>query len=229
MKYLSPLLSQASGSLGGATAAKNRGGNYFRARVAPVQPRTVAQQEQRANLAALASAWKSLTVDQIAGWNSLATTITLKDALGNSYIPTGEQLYVGNNRNLSQVDETVVDDPPVSKPDFPDPTPITLAATAGTPTMTLATSLAAAPTGFVFEVRATAQLSVGRTFIGGSQYRIIGHFAASTFASMNILSDYTTRFGALVAGAKVAVALRLVHIATGFASTKATATVVVGA
>ena len=228
MKYLSPLLSQASGSLGGATAAKNRGGNYFRARVAPVQPRSTAQQEQRANLAALAGAWKTLTQAQIAGWNALASTLTLKDALGNTYIPTGEQLYVGNNRNLSQVDETVVDDPPTAKPDFPDPTPISVTAVSGgSPAMHLITSLAAAPTGYVLEVRATPMISPGKTFIGSSIYRIIGGFPASGFASTNILSAYTARFGDLVSGAQIGVALRLVNIATGFASTKATSTVIV--
>ena len=62
MKFLSAVITQASGKLGGVVGAKNRGGNYFRAKVAPVQPRSVAQQEQRANLAALAGAWKTLSV-----------------------------------------------------------------------------------------------------------------------------------------------------------------------
>ena len=228
MKYLSALLTQASGSLGGATAAKNRGGNYLRSRIAPVQPRSVAQQEQRANLAALAGAWKALTQTQIAGWNSLASTLTLKDPLGNTYVPTGEQIYVGNNRNLSQIAATSVDDPPTAKPDFPDPTPIALTAVSGgSASMALTTSLSAAPTGFAFLVRATPMISPGISFIGTSRYRIIGHFADTAYATMNILSDYQARFGDLVSGAKIGAALDIVNIATGFASTRATATVVV--
>lgn len=38
MKFLSALISQGSASIGGATFSKNRGGNYIRKRVAPVQP-----------------------------------------------------------------------------------------------------------------------------------------------------------------------------------------------
>ena len=222
MKYLSAILTQASGKLGGVVGAKNRGGNYFRAKVAPVQPRSVAQQEQRANLAALAGAWKSLSSSQIAGWNALASTLVLKDALGNSYVPTGEQLYVGNNRNLSQIDETVVDDPPTTKPDFPDPLPIALLSVVATPAFHLTTSLSAAPTGYAFEVSCTPQLSPGKTFIGSSIYRVIGSYPDTAYASMNILADYNARFGALVLGANVGARLKLVHIATGFASTPAT-------
>jgi len=228
MKYLSALLTQASGSLGGATAAKNRGGNYLRAKIAPVQPRTVAQQEQRANLAALAGAWKALTQAQIAGWNSLASTLTLQDPLGNSYVPTGEQIYVGNNRNLSQAAETSVEDPPTAKPDFADITPVGMTAVSGgTPSMTATTALAAAPTENVFIVRATPMISAGISFIGASRYRIIGHFAASTYASMNILADYQAKFGDLVSGAKIGLAVDMVSIATGFASTRATTSVIV--
>lgn len=229
MKYLSPLLSDARASIGGATASKNRGGNYFRARVAPVQPRSVAQQEQRSNLATLSGAWKGLTASQRAGWNALAATITLKDSLGNSYNPTGSQLYVGNNRNLSQVNSTVVDTPPTSKPDFEDVTPLTLTATAGTPTMAITTGLGAAPTGTIFLVKAAAQQSPGRSFVGQSRYRVIGHFPASSFASLNVLSAYNAKFGALVAGSGLFVAVLLVDIATGFASQQATASVLVGA
>lgn len=222
MKFLSAVITQASGKLGGVVGAKNRGGNYFRAKVAPVQPRSVAQQEQRANLSALAGAWKSLSAAQIAGWNALASTLTLKDSLGNTYVPTGEQLYVGNNRNLSQVDETVVDDPPTTKPDFADPLPIALLSVVATPAFHLTTSLGAAPTGSVFQVSATPQLSPGKSFIGQSVYRNIGFFPASAYASMNILSAYVGRFGSLNVGANVGARLKLVDIATGFASTPAT-------
>jgi hypothetical protein len=221
MKYLSAIITQASGKLGGAVAAKNRGGNYLRAKVAPVQPRTVAQQEQRANLANLAGAWKALTAAEIAGWNSLASTLVLHDPLGNAYVPTGEQIYVGNNRNLSQVNETVVSTPPTVKPDFADPTPLTLLSVVATPALHLETALSAAPTGNVFYVRATPMISPGKSFIGRSLYRGIGYFPASGYASMNILAGYVAKFGNLVAGAQIAAELTLVSIATGFAGTRA--------
>jgi hypothetical protein len=229
MKYLSPLLSDARASIGGATASKNRGGNYFRARVAPVQPRSVAQQEQRANLAALSGGWKGLTQSQRDGWSALASGITLKDSLGNSYKPSGSQLYVGNNRNLSQIGETVVDDAPTSKPDFEDITPLGLTATAGTPLVEISTGLSAAPTGTVFLIKASPQLSPGISFVGLSRMRVIQFDAASLFATLIVTTNYTARFGAPVAGSGIFVAVTQVDIATGFSSTVATASTIVAA
>jgi hypothetical protein len=229
MKYISPILSDARNTLGGSVASKNRAGNYFRARVAPVQPRSVAQQQVRALLATLAGQWKALTAAQIAGWNTLASGITLSDSLGNSYSPTGENLYVGNNVNLQQTGQTLISNPPAQRPDFADITPLTPAAAAGAATFTVETGAAAAPAGSVFLVEATAQMSAGISYIGTSTYRVIGHFAGSTYASINIKADYVARFGALVAGAKIAVRVSLVDTATGFQSTPATATTIVAA
>jgi hypothetical protein len=229
MKYLSPLLSDARASIGGATASKNRGGNYFRARVAPIQPRTVLQQVIRAQLSSLSAGWRALTASQIAGWNATASTITLKDSLGNSYKPTGSQLYVGNNMNLFLAGESTVAAPPASRPDFPEFAPIGGTATAGTPAFTVATGSAAAPTGYLFVVKATPQLSAGISFIGKSRYRNIQVFPASAFASLNVLTDYTAVFGTLVAGQTIGVQVELVEISTGFASTPGSNMLTVGA
>jgi hypothetical protein len=229
MKFISPLLSDARASVGGATFSKNRGGNYIRARVAPVQPRTVAQQNVRAGLATLAGMWASLTAAQIAGWNALASGITLSDSLGNSYSPSGIDVFVGNNRNLSDIAESVVSDTPAGSPNFDDISPLTVICTAGTPTFTIAPTIGAAPTGFKFLVRATPQLSPGISYVGQSKYRIVEAFAASAFDSLDILSTYTERFGALLAGRKIQVAVTLVQISSGFQSLQLTAAIIVGA
>lgn len=229
MKYISPLLSDARASVGGATFSKNRGGNYIRAKVAPVQPRTVAQQNARSNLATLSGMWKSLSASQIAGWNALASGITLKDSLGTSYKPTGNQLFVGNNRNLSDAAQTVISAPPSGSPDFEDISPLTLVATAGTPAFTVAPTIGAAPTGMIFMVKATPQVSPGRSYFGKSSYRQIQSFPASAFASLNIRAAYVARFGALIAGQRINVAVSLISIATGFQSIEVTATILVGA
>ena len=229
MKYLSALLTAGSASLGGSTFARNHGGQYIRSRVAPVQPRTSAQQAIRASLSSLSGQWKGLTQVQIAAWAALATGITLKDSLGNSYTPTGNQLFVGLNQTLTQIAGTAITNAPGAPPDFPDMLPISATATAGTPSLTVVTSLAAAPTGFTFLLRATPQGSAGRSFFGTSKYRVVGHFASSSYASINALSAYTTKFGALVAATKLSLRLSLVQTSTGFESMYAESTIVVGA
>lgn len=218
MKYLSPLLSDARASIGGATASKNRGGNYFRARIAPIQPRTPAQQDVRSNLSSLSSSWRSLTQLQIAGWNALAATVTLKDTLGNSYKPTGAQLFVGNNMNNITVGNPLITTPPALKPDFPAAGETSAAATAATPTFIVTVGYTAAPGAGMFIVRATPQLSAGISFIGQSQYRVIGTFNSIAIPSFDILSDYTAKFGTLVAGTVVGIQVVLIAGLDGFAS-----------
>jgi len=228
MKFISPLLSDARASLGGATFSKNRGGNYIRSKVAPVQPRTVAQQNVRAGLATLAGMWKSLSAAEVAGWNSLASGITLKDSLGNSYSPSGIDLFVGNNRNLSDIGQTVVETPPSGSPNFDDISPVLATASAGTPTFAVVPTISAAPTGFSFLVRATPQLSPGISYVGKSEYRIVGYFPATSFASLNVLSDYVAKFGSLIAGRKIQVAVSLVQITSGFKSLEFSTSLLVG-
>ena len=94
MKYIGLLSSAASGKLGGIVASHNRGGTYFRHHAVPVQPRTPAQTAVRNQLQGFSSAFKNLTPTQIAGWNALALTVTLKSKLGTTYNPTGQQLFV---------------------------------------------------------------------------------------------------------------------------------------
>lgn len=229
MKYLSALISQGSASIGGATFSKNRGGNYIRKRVAPVQPRSSAQQAIRASLSALSGQWKTLSSSQLAAWSALASTITLKDSLGNSYIPTGNQLFVGLNATLTTCAETTITTAPGAPPAFADMLPIAATATAGTPSFAITTSLGAAPTGFVFLVRATPQGSAGIAFYGTSKYRVIGKYAATAYASINALAFYNARFGALVAASKLSVRVSLVQISSGFESMYAEVSLVVGA
>jgi hypothetical protein len=229
MKYISPLISQASASLGGATFSKNRGGNYVRAKVAPVQPRTVAQQSVRANLATLAQTWKSLSSEDVAAWNSAASSVTLKDSLGNAYTPSGIDLFISCNRNLSDIGETSINTPAAQTAAFDDLSPLTLTMSAGTPTFTIVPTIAAAPTGFKFLVRATAQVSSGKSYFSPSALRNIESFAATSYASLNLLAAYTARFGALVEGQQVKVAVSLVQIASGYKSLEFTATGIVGA
>lgn len=228
MKYTSPLLSQARASLGGTTFSANRGGNYTRARVAPVQPRTAAQQTARAQFSSVSGDWKTLTVAQRAGWTAAAAGITLQDSLGNSYVPTGNQLFVGLNRNLLVNNEAIVSAAPGSKPDFVNLSPFTLTSGAATPALAIIPPLGAAPTGYIFEVGATAQVSPGIAFFSKSSYRYLATFAATAYASLNILSAYNARWGTLVAGQRIAIRIRLVQIATGWASTPATANFLIG-
>lgn len=135
MKVRYTELSGASGSVGGVTAARNRGGNYRRVRVAPLNPQSVFQTQVRAALAALSTAWRdTLTAEQRTAWEGYADTVVATDSLGQNVKLTGLNAYVAGNSLRLQAAQTAVNAAPTST---------------GAPVFTLptATSLSASTTG----------------------------------------------------------------------------------
>ena len=83
MKIKSALVTQASGSIGGLTASRNRGGMYLRARSIPLDPGTPFQQFIKATVADLSNQWVNvLTSVQRDSWNEYALNVPLPDTLG---------------------------------------------------------------------------------------------------------------------------------------------------
>jgi hypothetical protein len=100
MKIISALIGGgASGSLGGFTASRNRGGSYLRARTMPVQPNTVNQIGIRAGMSNLVEVWKSdMSVAERQAWADYANTCPRSDTLGRVYYLTGLQMFVACNQ-----------------------------------------------------------------------------------------------------------------------------------
>jgi len=98
-----PIVSNARKKIGGIVATKGHAGNFLRSKVAPIQPRTTAQRNVRANFTALAKTWQTLGALAIASFNALAASVKKKDRLGNSVTSTGFQLFMSLSRNLLSV------------------------------------------------------------------------------------------------------------------------------
>lgn len=114
MKFKSALLTDASGSIGGITASRNRGGLYLRARVVPVNPNTPFQQAIRGFVASLTSGWNdTLTIGQRAGWDTYANQVPLPDPLGDPRNVGGLAMYVRSNVPRLQAALPRVDDAPI--------------------------------------------------------------------------------------------------------------------
>lgn len=98
MKFKSPIISQASGSIAGTTYAHNAGGLYMRARSIPTNPNTLNQQRVRSVLGAMANRWHSvLTAVQRAAWAAYAAAVPLTDPLGSSINVSGQNMYIRFN------------------------------------------------------------------------------------------------------------------------------------
>ena len=219
MKILSALTTAMSGSLGGIVGSHNRGGAYLRGKVMPVQPRTASQTANRNRLAAFSAAYRALTQSQIAGWNALASTVTISDALGQSINPSGQNLYVACNMRLASIGiSTALSNAP-SQPSIPGFTSFSV-----TPHYTTGLldyfALACEPpipstVGLI--VRGAASQSTGRTFISKSAFRTLSGTNPAPSAPANVSTTYTNVFGPFPGTGVVAFELILVDPASGFA------------
>lgn len=98
MIFESIIISRGSGSIGGLTASHNKGGNYFRARVTPVDPGTVFQTAVRLAAATLVNAWNNiLTQIQRTAWDVYALNTPLLNPFGAAKTVTGLNMYVRGN------------------------------------------------------------------------------------------------------------------------------------
>lgn len=219
MKYLGLLSSAASGKMGGIVASHNRGGSYFRSHVVPVQPRTPAQTLNRNQLAAFSAAFKSLTAAQVAGWNSLGSTVTLKDALGNSFNPTGQQLFVSCNRHLASLGINTQLSTAPSIPSVPGFTTFTAAPTytSGLITAFALSFTPALPSNFGVLLRATGAQSQGRTFLGKSAFRTLAGYNPATGLPTSLTTVYTNVFGPFPGQGFVGFELKMIDPVSGFA------------
>jgi hypothetical protein len=98
MKFTSPVISAASGSIAGITYSRNRGGNYQRARAVPTNPNTVRQQTLREAVGSLSNTWNNgLTDLQRDAWNLYAANTPVIDPLGQSIKLSGFNMFVRTN------------------------------------------------------------------------------------------------------------------------------------
>lgn len=104
---------QMSGSIAGNTFARNRFGNYVRARTKPVNPNSSGQQAVRAAMAQLTTRWSStLTAIQRTAWNLYGSNVAMNNRLGETVFLTGFNHYIRSNSILVREGLTIVDDGP---------------------------------------------------------------------------------------------------------------------
>ena len=105
---------QMSGSIAGQTHARNRYGNYVRARTKPINPRSARQVAVRAALAFLTARWgQTLTAVQRAAWNLYGSSVSMTNKLSASIFLTGFNHYIRSNAWLAHLGAATIDDGPV--------------------------------------------------------------------------------------------------------------------
>lgn len=219
MKYLG---NPSSGSQADQTASRNRFGQYIRTRAIPVNPNSTAQGTVRARMSTNAAAWRALTDDQRAGWESLGAQMVRTDALGQSYSLNGFQAYCSVNQNNVAAGNAAVS----AAPALVTPAAIvTCTPTATAATLSVAYTVTPLVAGAKLMVFASAQRSAGRSFEG--DLRLIHVSAAAAASPANIFTAYEDKWGTPVLGNRIF--LCCVTYLSGFQSGPFNTSVVVSA
>ena len=111
-KFKSLLFGEIRGKLAGIVFSANSSSRYIRQKVSPINPKTVAQGLVRTLLAAVSQAWRGLTEDQRAAWNKVAATVSFTNVFGDGVAPTGFGLHSRTNRNMQEINEALLTEPP---------------------------------------------------------------------------------------------------------------------
>lgn len=114
MLFRSQIITDASGSIGGLTAFRSKGGLAMRSRVVPVNPATTQQLAIRNAMAAAATAWRGLTQTQRDGWEAYAVATPLPGKLGGTVNVGGEAMFCRCNSIRVQSGLAIVSPPPVA-------------------------------------------------------------------------------------------------------------------
>lgn len=105
---------QMSGSIAGTTFARNRFGNYARARTKPINPKSARQCGARIMIMMLAEQWREdpMTAAKREAWETFANAIAWNNKLGESIKLSGYNHFIRSNAALLAAGGTMVTDGP---------------------------------------------------------------------------------------------------------------------
>lgn len=224
---MTAIVADIRNKLNGTVFAKNRGGAYMRTKVTPVNRQTSFQSTVRNRLGSFAQGFRGLTQDQILAWNSAVDNFKGTDIFGDIKTPSGINLYVKLNANLSRVAIAAITDPPLPS-SVAVITTLSAAAAAGTPSFSVVFTPTPVPADTSFVISVTKQKSPGQSFFGG-QYTDIAVKAAAATSPANILAAYNAKYGTLIAGQKIGVKIQAINEVTGQAGIPLTYELIVAA
>lgn len=221
------IVTDGRGKIGGHVMSKNRGGAYMRTKVTPSNPRTAAQTTVRSHLTTLSQGWRGLSASALAAWNAAVGSFTHTNIFGDIHSPSGLNLYVKLNANLLEVGTAALALPPLPAA-VVAPITVGAAAAAGANTFTVSFTVSPVPAATVWIVRATKQVSAGKSAIK-NLYRDVKYLAAAVATGVSIDTEYVAKFGELVAGQKIGVEITAVNLVTGQKSIALSTTIIVAA
>ena len=94
-------VAEIRGSVGGSVYSRTHAGAIVRNRIVPVNPNTQAQDDIRTLFATVAQLYTDLTPAQRNAWDEFAQLVNVTNVFGESYVPTGRQMFQQCNMNIA--------------------------------------------------------------------------------------------------------------------------------
>jgi len=210
-----PAVAQISGSVGGTTFSHNKGGMYMRNRSNPTNPSSPAQLARRATLATLSASWQDLTTGQRAAWTEWGRQNPGTNALGDSFLLSGQNSFVKLNSKILLDSASQIDTPPIiASPDAL----VTIVQDgdigAGATDLTFTGAL---PSGGKIELWGTAQDSAGKEYVKNLE-KFIAFSPADQASPWDNQAAIEAVLGTLVVGQTLHVKAAVYDPATGRSS-----------
>ncbi len=207
----------ASGKLNGLVAAKNKGGQYFRNFSVPLNPDTTAQALVRNRLTGNSQAWQSLVDADRLSWENFALLHPRTNPLGDVRHLSGFQSFVSANNNISNGGGVAITTAPASAA-VPALTELSvLADTVGPDAVNITFAPTPVPADTSMIIQATLPLSPGISN-ANNLFRQISVEAAGTASDVDVIVEYTLKFGALIAGQQIQIRAYNINLLTGVVS-----------
>lgn len=209
------IISELRGKEGGVIFSRNRYGSYMKQKISPTNPQTQSQQNQRSLMGQAAQIWAGLTAEAKQQWVNFGSQVTRTNRFGDQTTYSGFNACVKCNRNLLILKHNTILTPEVI-PAFPN----FAFGAIGLTNEGMDIAFTPTPIGTYFQlvVEATAPIYGGRRFVK-NLYRQVMVTTANVASPLNLVTDYTSVFGAMpVAGTYVGFRVRVVHNLSGWDS-----------
>lgn len=211
-----PMVASVSGSVGGTTFSRNRGGQYTRRRAIPTNPSSTFQLNQRAIFAGQSQRFADITDAERESWRSWAVQNPITNALGNKINMTGHQAFVAINSRLDLTGDTLLDAPPIINA----PTALeslVLTADIGLGEVELAFTATPLAAGVKLYYTAAIVNSLAITYVR-NLLRFVEASAAAEISPFGIEASVVARLGTLIEGQTLHVLCSTFDTATGLLS-----------
>jgi hypothetical protein len=213
---LGSIITEISGKIGGQVIQRGRAGQTMMNLGRPPRSQSNATSERKSNFSNVATTWRGLAPSDVAAWNALASTMTRLNKFGDSYVPTGFQIYQEFSLNATLFGAFPLASAPPSFDILPVVTGMTVNATAGPNVGGLNWTYSSGGTGFVLAIYVLGISGGSRAFIGTSPLYLVAmaHPTDGTAGFYGFLPVYYQP--QWIAGRTVYLAYRWIHEVYGY-------------